>query len=304
MINYDLINNKNPSFLFIVLTLLTSYAFYALCTIVEFNFSIITISYMYIPMLCAMFIQNYNHQLNLPSSISFKFNRWFLVAWLLPLFIAFGSVIIATIFFDISLALNIDTGLKFITQSISPKVTQEANDQLAVLTIHSALLSVALGLLAGLTVNAVFAFGEEYGWRAFMLDAFKESSFFKASLIIGIVWGVWHAPLILHGYNYPQHPISGVFMMIALCILLSFLFNYITIKSKSIIATSIMHGSLNGTANISIILLNGGNDIMVGVTGLSGLIFLTILILALYFYDMYISKDMIMRRQIRLSLYC
>ena len=31
----------------------------------------------------------------------------------------------------------------------------------------------------------------------------------------GVIWGFWHAPLILNGHNYPQHPVVGVFMMVA-----------------------------------------------------------------------------------------
>ena len=40
-----------------------------------------------------------------------------------------------------------------------------------------------------------------------------ELGLWKSSWVIGVIWGFWHAPLILQGHNYPQHPWAGVFMM-------------------------------------------------------------------------------------------
>ncbi len=79
------------------------------------------------------------------------------------------------------------------------------------------------------------------------------------------------------GHNYPTYPVLGVFMMTAWCILLSPLFLYITIKAKSVIATAIMHGTVNGTAGISIMILEGGNELTVGLTGLAGFIAISLI---------------------------
>ena len=111
------------------------------------------------------------------------------------------------------------------------------------------------------------------------------SGFWKSSALIGLVWGVWHAPLILHGHNYPQHPIGGVFMMIAWCLLLSPLFSYIRLKSKSVIAAAVLHGSLNGTAGLALIMVGGGSDLVVGITGAAGFIVLAVLNLCIFLYE-------------------
>jgi membrane protease YdiL (CAAX protease family) len=84
--------------------------------------------------------------------------------------------------------------------------------------------------------------------------------FLKASIIIGFIWGIWHMPLILMGHNYPQHPRAGVFMMIVFCILLTPILQYITIKSKSIFAAAVAHGTLNALAELAIMSTDGGND--------------------------------------------
>ncbi len=107
------------------------------------------------------------------------------------------------------------------------------------------------------------------------------------SLLVGLIWGVWHAPLIAMGHNYPQHPIPGIAMMIAWCVLLAPLFTYIRIRSGSVIAASILHGTLNGTAVLALLLLAGGNDLTVGLTGLAGFIVLALANVAMAVYDRY-----------------
>lgn len=99
--------------------------------------------------------------------------------------------------------------------------------------------------------------------------------------------------MILMGHNYPDHPVAGVFMMTILCILLSVIFLYITIKSKSVIAAAILHGTMNATNGISIMLIDGGNDLTVGMPGLAGFIALILAIAVLFVYDRYISKEKI-----------
>ncbi|MEM3475699.1 MAG: CPBP family intramembrane glutamic endopeptidase [Candidatus Bathyarchaeia archaeon] len=124
--------------------------------------------------------------------------------------------------------------------------------------IHIFWITLIQCLLAGITINAVAGFGEELGWRSFLLKELAYTGFWKSSIIIGFIWGVWHALLVIQGHTYPQHPIEGLFMMIIFCILFSPIFNYIRLKSKSVITTVIMHGSLNGTAGLPLLIIKGG----------------------------------------------
>jgi membrane protease YdiL (CAAX protease family) len=160
--------------------------------------------------------------------------------------------------------------------------------------VRSLVLILSVGLVAGLSVNALPALGEELAWRGFLLTEFKNLSFIKASLIIGSVWGIWHAPLILMGHNYPQHPLLGVPMMIAWRVLLTPFFIYITIKSRSVLAAAIMHGTMNATAGLSIMFLHGGSDLTAGITGLAGMLILLVLLLKLIIYDVFISREKIL----------
>ena len=171
-------------------------------------------------------------------------------------------------------------------------------NSLTTLPVNPIWLFLIQGMIAGVTINAIAAFGEELGWRGFLLKEFKEMYFFKAAVIIGFIWGVWHAPLILMGYNYPQHPQIGVFMMTIFCILITPLLLYVTIKSKSVIAAAILHGTMNGTYSISLMLTDGGNDLTIGLTGLSGFIALTIALIGLFIYDYFISKEKLLINKI------
>ncbi len=97
--------------------------------------------------------------------------------------------------------------------------------------------------------------------------------------------------MILQGHNYPENPVAGVFMMIGLSILLSPLFTYVTLRAKSVIAASVMHGSFNASAAMAVAFTVGGSDLMVGVTGLVGFVVLLFANLLMYFYDRHLAPD-------------
>ncbi|MFC6875453.1 CPBP family intramembrane glutamic endopeptidase [Halobellus marinus] len=113
-----------------------------------------------------------------------------------------------------------------------------------------ATFGLVLGL--GATVNAVFAFGEEFGWRGYLLWELAPWGFWKASAAIGALWGVWHAPVIVAGYNYPSFPVIGVVAMTIACLSFSPVYTYLVIRSESVVAAALLHGVFNGSAGLVI----------------------------------------------------
>ena len=240
--------------------------------------------YMAFPALAAVFVKKvlYHEPVVIPLQVSFRVNRWFFIGWVLPLFIALAAIVIALIIPGVSYSPDMAGMLERYKDVLTAEQLAQMKASLEQLPVHPFFLTIGQGLIAGLTINALFAFGEELGWRGFLLQELKPLGFARASLLIGFIWGLWHAPLILQGHNYPQHPVIGVFMMIVFCILLTPLLNYITLRAKSVIAAAIMHGSVNGLAGIAIIMLSGGSDLTIGLTGLAGFAALAAFNLLLY----------------------
>lgn len=257
---------------------------------------IIATSYMFIPMLVALVVQKliYKEPIRKPLGISFKLNWWFLVAWLLPSIIAFATLGVGLLFPGVEYSPEMAGMFEKFESMLTPEQLEQMKNQAAASPIHLIWIGLLQGLIAGITINAVAGFGEELGWRGLLQREFGYMGFWKSSAIIGVVWGIWHAPIILQGHNYPQHPLAGVLMMIIFTLLLSPIFSYVRLKAKSVIAAAIIHGSLNAVVGLSTMVVKGGNDLTVGVTGLAGFIVLAFVNVGLFIYDRVLAKEHIM----------
>lgn len=237
---------------------------------------IMLIIYMFVPMLVAFVLQRYINGGSLRDiGVIFRPNRWYLLAWLLPPILAFSALGVSLLLPGVSYSPELAGFFEKYQTLLTPEQLQHLKDQLASLPINPIWLILFQGLLAGATINAVAGFGEELGWRGYLQETLQPLGFWRSSYLIGIVWGFWHAPIIIQGYNYPQNPIFGVLMMMAICTLLGPIFSYLRIKSGSVLTAALAHGSFNGTVGLSTLLLQGGTDLTVGMMGLAGLIVLT-----------------------------
>lgn len=113
------------------------------------------------------------------------------------------------------------------------------------------LISGGLILLAPLVfVNHILAFGEEVGWRAYLLPLLCEKfGVIKGILLDGVLWGIAHAPLVCFGVNYSGDyfgkPWTGILMMVVFATTVGIFLSYVTIKTKSVIPACISHGAIN-----------------------------------------------------------
>jgi len=295
----------NKTCLFLIFTFVISWSIAAIFWVIHENinfqigFTILGIIYMFIPFISAILVKAIHKEPIMSDFlISFKINRWFFVAWLIFPVIVFCSLGISILFPNVTYNPELTGIFDRMKDSLTPEQIEEFKTKINSLPINYIWLSLINRLIAGATINALAAFGEETGWRGFLLKNLRDMRFFKAALIIGFIWGIWHAPLILMGHNYPQHPQIGVLMMIVFCILLTPIMQYLTIKSKSVIASAIAHGTLNAVAGISIMAVSGGNDLTNGITGIAGFITLFISVLVIFIYDYFISKEKIMLNKI------
>ncbi len=235
--------------------------------------------YMFTPFVATMitgFI--YNEKIE-NYGLSIKLNKWFLFAWLFPVLFVLITLGIGLIFPKIEFSPTME-GL--LNHGVSTEMINSQLVKFSFLNLPPMLGIIIYALFAGVTINALFAFGEELGWRGFLQKELSQTGFWKSSFVIGFIWGIWHLPLIIQGYNYPEHPFLGIGMMIIFTMLLAPLLAYIKIKTDSVVATSIMHGTINALAGIVIAFSIGGSDLIIGVTGLSGFIVLLLTNILLY----------------------
>lgn len=256
------------------------------------------VCYMFVPMIIAIIVQKliYKEPVKEPLGISFKLNRWFLVAWLLPAIIAVVTIGVSLLFPGVDFTLEPESSRMFeqFRSTLPAERVQGLENLTSSLPFHPFWFALLTGLVAGITINAVAGFGEELGWRGFLQREFSYMGFWKSSAVIGAIWGIWHTPLVLKGHNYPQHPVAGVFMMVILCVLFAPIFSYVRLKAKSVVAAAIIHGTLNAIAGLPLIVVKGGNDLTIGVTGLAGFVVLALVNVGLLLYDRVLAKEPIM----------
>jgi len=143
-------------------------------------------------------------------------------------------------------------------------------DQLALINL---LAQTALAFTLAILINMIFTFGEEFGWRGYLLPRLSPLGGVQAAIITGVVWGLWHAPIIiLNGYNYPGHPWSGVVMMVVFTIALSMIFAWLRFRSGSVWPSTLAHAAFNAQAGFAIVFLSQADSLLRAPIGLIGLI--------------------------------
>lgn len=108
------------------------------------------------------------------------------------------------------------------------------------------------GILAALPVVIVglvmiSTFGEELGWRGYLLPRLLPLGGTRAALLVGVIWGIWHIPVILldnHGFGAAQ-PWLSIPMWVLVITLYSIFLSWLRICSGSIWPGVLTHAVLN-----------------------------------------------------------
>ena len=182
--------------------------------------------------------------------------RAYLWAWLLPPALALATGLL-TWFFG---AGRLDLEFTLIKEAMAQAPGGQAVPAYLVVLIQS-----AIALTIAPLINTLLALGEELGWRGFLLPKLLPLGQGKAILISGVIWGIWHAPAILQGLNYPTQPVLGIFMMVVFTVLLGVVLSWLYLRTNSPWAPALAHGSVNATAGLPMLFLTGV-DISIGGT--------------------------------------
>jgi membrane protease YdiL (CAAX protease family) len=171
--------------------------------------------------------------------------RVYLWAWLVPLLL-----VVTTGVLTMATGLGrLDLSFGMIRASLAA-AGSEAIDPVLIVVIQA-----AIALTIGPLINSLFALGEELGWRAWLFPALQPLGNRNALAWSGVIWGLWHAPAILQGLNYPSQPVLGVLMMVVMCILLGAILSWLYLRTGSPWAPALGHGAINAMAGLPILFM-------------------------------------------------
>ena len=199
--------------------------------------------------------------------------KHYLLAWFGPgILTALGAVLYFLIFPD-NLDLNFSYFIATLESTGAPMETLPIPIELLML------VQLIQAFFMAPVLNFVTCFGEEWGWRGYLLPKISARfSTIPTILITGIIWGLWHAPLTAIGHNYgleyPGFPFTGIAMMCLFCIVFGTILSYATLKTKSCIPAILGHGAVNGIAAIGIYFTHDGGNPFIGPapTGIIGML--------------------------------
>jgi membrane protease YdiL (CAAX protease family) len=223
---------------------------------------LLTLGYMWAPALGNIFTRLITKQgwgdlwLNLAITKNWK---PYLAAWFLPAVLTIIGAAVYFVFypsqFDITLTIVKDMMEKTMPQTeVSPWLLVSGNFIQAILIAP--------------IINSFFTFGEEFGWRGYLLPNLLPMGEKRAFLVSGVIWGLWHAPVIAMGHNYGLDywgfPWLGIIAMTWFCILAGTFLGWLSILAKNAWPGVIGHAAINGIAGLPILFTIGTPNLILG----------------------------------------
>ena len=125
----------------------------------------------------------------------------------------------------------------------------------------------------------LIAFGEEYGWRGFLQGELIKMGKVKGIALLGVIWGVWHAPVIAMGHNYPGYPVLGILLMILYCVCLGFILGYAMLKSGSVWVVAYLHAVNNQVLSfLGMMVYKPDDPVLSFGTGIYGIVLMALVV--------------------------
>jgi uncharacterized protein len=197
------------------------------------------------------------------AKLGLNFKKWpyYVFGWLLPV-VGIGCIVMLAPLFGVGRAdFTLARGINFMVH----------------MGVPAGKLAHPWPLVALLPIQAISAapilFGEEFGWRGYLQSRLFPDSPVLSAVVTGVIWGYWHLPLNLRGFNFPDNPKLGALLIFPVTtIFLSIIFGWLVLKTNSIWSSSLAHSSTNavGGGLFIFLLAGGGNFLFVSYAGILG----------------------------------
>ena len=214
--------------------------------------------------------------------------KYYLIAWFGPAALTIAGAAIYFLIFPSDFDPTMSAAMALLQSSTASQGGAELPADVMQLILW---VQIGVGIVLSPVLNCLTCFGEEWGWRGYLVPKVNERlSFVPTVLVTGVIWGLWHAPLTVIGHNYgvgyPGWPFLGIFAMCIFCIAIGTLFSYLSLKAKSCLPAVIGHGAVNGFVGAAALFsLSGGNPFIgpmpIGILGGIGFIAAAIVCCAL-----------------------
>ena len=215
---------------------------------------------------------------------------YWLVGWFLPGILTLAGLAVFLLIFPAYFDPSFST-LRTLIETNAPDMDLTGNTLWLIVAVQT----IQAMLLAPL-INSFATFGEEFGWRAYLQPKLMPLGERRAVLLVGVIWGVWHWPIILMGYNYgfdyPGAPILGPLAMVWFTIIFSIFLGWLTIKSGNVWPAVIGHAAINGIAGLGGLFVQGEPNPLLGPlpVGIIGGIGFTLVALLIFFSPTGLTK--------------
>jgi membrane protease YdiL (CAAX protease family) len=210
---------------------------------------------------------------------------YYVIAWLGPIVLTVAAFALAAAVGVFKVDLVGFSGFAEVLKSVSDEAAQTvpASQAAQAIPVETLVLIQMVTLLAGPLINLIPALGEELGWRGWLQPRLSERfGQWTGALLTGVIWGLWHAPVILLGYNYPGYPVAvALALMVVFCVLMSVLLGWITDASGTVWAAALAHAFINGAAGFGGLIVAAGHPIdpaAAGTLGYTGWIVMAVFI--------------------------
>jgi membrane protease YdiL (CAAX protease family) len=107
-------------------------------------------------------------------------------------------------------------------------------------------VTLALAATVGTVFVVPYAAGEEIGWRGYMLTRLIDAGVPRPILASGVIWGLWHVPLILAGmYVAGSSPVVAAVLFMVTATSFCFVIARVRLETGSIWPAIALHAAWN-----------------------------------------------------------